>query len=163
PRLPRDVGRGGGETAEAFLGATNKGGGPHRDVDVAHYTFQLNFWFPLHDVPAENSLLLFPEIYTKPVPYQQIPDPLREPDRWGYGKALRRALRVGDLVLFHSQHFHASPSEAPERDRLSAELRIASACIDDNAHVYRRLFWRAENFAPVTGAPAAERAARLYP
>ena len=162
-RVPRDVYEGLPIDPEPFLKDTNRGGGPHRDVDVPHYTFQINFWFPLHDVPAENSLLLFPDIYTRDIAYQQKPEPLREPDRWGYGQALRRPLRLGDFVLFHSQHFHASPTEAPDSDRLTAELRVASACIDDNSAVYRRLFWSARNFEPLAAAAPSERATRLHP
>ncbi len=163
PRVPRDLYEGLAIDPEPFLKRSNIGGGPHRDVDVPHYTFQINFWFPLHDVPAANSLLLFPDIYTRDVPYQQRPEPLGEPDRWGYGSALRRALRLGDMVLFHSQHFHASPTEAPELDRLTAEIRVAGACIDDNAAVYRRLFWNIRNFTPLAQPDSRNRAERLHP
>src|SRR5581483_3183562 len=139
PRIPSDLVTSPLPGPEPFLAASNTGGFPHRDIDGPHYTFQINFWFTLHPVPAENSLPLFPDIYKRDVPYQESHANLRDLRSWGYGEPLRRALAFGDLVLFHSQHFHASPTEAPELDRLTTEFRVASACIDDNGTAYRRL------------------------
>jgi hypothetical protein len=139
------------------------GGHPHRDLDPPHYTFQINFWFPLHPVPAENSLLMFPDVYTTDIPYQQTPAILQKPETWGYGRPMRRALQLGDTLIFHSQHLHASPTEAPDLDRVTVELRAASGCHDDNASVYRRLYWRIENFQGPGAATALDRAARLHP
>jgi hypothetical protein len=139
-------------------------GQAHRDIDARHYHYQINFWFPLHDVDADRSLLLFPEAYRRDVPqYEKIDDPDR-PDDWGYGRALSVPLRFGDTLLFHSQQLHASPSRARHRSRFTVELRVAAACIDDNAQIYRRLFWRSENFQAAEGAaqtPAAVRAGEL--
>jgi hypothetical protein len=153
---------------EPSVKSENTGGHPHRDVDMPHATFQFNFWFPLHDLPETNSLLLFPDIYTANIPYQETPAELGRPETWGYGRPLKRALKLGDFLLFHSQHLHASPTEAPQDDRLVAELRVTADCHDDNANVYRRLFWNLTNFAPgnsrdAAPPPAAERAARLHP
>lgn len=141
----------------------NTGGHPHRDLDAPHYTFQFNFWFPLHDVPATNSLLMFPDVYGADIPYQQEPACLQRPETWGYGRPWRNAMKFGDVLLFHSQHFHASPTEAPHLNRLTIELRVASACQDDNANAYRRLFWNLRNFEALGGEPASERAERLHP
>lgn len=148
---------------EPFLQGGHRGGCPHRDVDAPHYTFQFNFWFPLHDIPAENCVLIFPEVYTQAIPYQQPPADLSQPDSWGYGPALKRAMALGDTLIFHSQHFHASPTQAPQLDRLTAELRVASGCIDDNANIYRRQFWSLANFAPVKPSTPQARAERLHP
>ena len=140
-------------------------GNPHRDLDTPHSTFQVNFWFTLHDVAADSSLLLFPEAYRKDLAYQQKPTDTQNPASWGYGEPICRALSRGDAVLFHSQHFHASPPRAPANNsRLTVELRASSACHDDNGALYRRLFWNAHNFAGLPGAPEApSRARRLYP
>jgi ectoine hydroxylase-related dioxygenase (phytanoyl-CoA dioxygenase family) len=108
---------------QSFVGTGN----PHRDIDGPHYTFQMNFWFPLHRVEEGSSLLLFPDIYTKDVLYQQQPANPRDPDSWGYGKPVCRAMDPGDIVLFHSQHFHASPTRNPTADRLTVELRVGDA------------------------------------
>lgn len=148
---------------EPSVCTTYTGGHPHRDVDMPHYTFQFNFWFPLHDVPETNSLLMFPDVYSAEVAYQEEPACLPRPETWGYGRPLRKAMKLGDVLLFHSQHFHASPTEALHLDRLTAELRVACACHDDNANVYRRLFWNLSNFEPLNGQPAVERAERLHP
>jgi len=148
---------------EPFMMGTNAGGNPHRDIDPPHYTFQINFWFPLHDIPAGNSVLMFPKVYTEAVQYQNSPDVSANPDGWGFGPALRHAMSLGDTLIFHSQHYHASPSETPHLDRLSAELRIASGCHDDNANAYRRQFWNLTNFAQIGSGSLRERASALHP
>lgn len=138
-------------------------GNAHRDIDVRHYHFQINFWFPLHDLDANRSLLLFPDSYRRDVPqYGRLSNP-DEPDSWGFGSALRIPLRFGDTLLFHSQHLHASPSQARAANRFTVELRVAAACIDDNARIYRRLFWNVKNFASnsADGITAIARAAEL--
>jgi hypothetical protein len=166
PRLPPDILEGKPPGPEGFLQGFTGTGNPHRDVDAPHYTFQINFWFPLHDVEAENSLLLFPDAYTSNVPYQVRPEHPQEPERWGYGRPLSKAMRRGDIVLFHSQHFHASPTQAPLKDRLTAELRVASGCVDDNGSIYRRQFWNSQSFAPFSDADTptiAERSKLLFP
>jgi hypothetical protein len=126
---------------------------PHRDLDRPHYTFQANFWFPMHDIGEREGLLLFPEAYYEDVPYYQQPDNLMAPETWGYGRPFQPVMAFSDMLLFHSQHFHASPSTAPDRNRLSAELRVAAGAVDDNSS-YRRLFWNVANFDPI--APALD-------
>jgi hypothetical protein len=136
-------------------------GNAHRDIDVRHYHYQLNLWFPFHDVEETRTLLLFPEAYRRDVAqYDPLGDP-DNPDGWGFGPALRVPLRLGDALLFHSQQLHASPSQARDKDRFTVELRIAAACIDDNARIYRRLFWGLDNFLPGAGAVASVRARQL--
>lgn len=134
-------------------------GNAHRDIDVRHYHYQINFWFPLHELEAERSLLLFPESYRSEVPqYGPLGDP-DDPDSWGFGRALRVPLKFGDTLIFHSQQLHASPSQARARSRFTVELRVAAGCIDDNALIYRRLFWHIENFR--SSPEAVERARDL--
>jgi hypothetical protein len=136
-----------GKEPEPMLNGRTTGGMPHRDLRQTHYTFQYNLWFPLHDIPREASLLLFPQAYRRAVPFYEAVDTAAPPDDWGYGPALRQAMRAGDVLLFHSQHFHASPSEAPDLSRVTVELRVATGCRDDNGAVYRHLFWNLKNFA----------------
>jgi tetratricopeptide (TPR) repeat protein len=125
-------------------------GHAHRDVDARHYHFQTNIWFPLHDLDAKRTLLIFPESYRRDVgQYGVLPDP-DKPHDWGFGEPLQIPLKFGDMLLFHSQQLHASPSQSRQRSRFTVEMRIAAACIDDNAEVYRRLFWNAANFKPAT-------------
>jgi hypothetical protein len=166
PRVPPDIYNGPPPGPEGFLQGFAGTGNPHRDLDSPHYTFQVNFWFPLHRLEEGNSLLLFPDVYTANVPYQVIPQNPRDPSTWGYGRPVCRAMEPGDVILFHSQHFHASPTQAPDSDRLTAELRVASACLDDNGSIYRRQFWNAQSFKPLSQAvlaDAATRAARISP
>jgi len=130
-------------------------GHPHRDVDVRHHHFQFNFWFPLHDLDQNHSLLFFPESYRRDVPqYEDLTQP-ENPDSWGYGKALQIPLRFGDSLVFHSQHFHASPYLGPKRNRFTVEMRVAAGCNDDNSTIYRRLFWSLGNVQPAAAAAAS--------
>ncbi len=134
-------------------------GRAHRDIDVRHYHFQANLWFPLHDLDAARTLLIFPESYRRNAPqYGALPDPDR-PHEWGFGRPLQVPLKFGDVLLFHSQQLHASPSQSRERSRFTVEIRIAAGCTDDNAGVYRRIFWNTANFRPA-GEPQPEMAAR---
>lgn len=121
-------------------------GNAHRDIAVRHYHFQLNLWFPLHDVDETQSLLIFPDAYRCDArQYMPLGD-RADPASWGFGRPLRVALRAGDILVFHAQHLHASPSQAPGKSRYTVELRAAAACMDDNARIYRRLFLNARNF-----------------
>ncbi|HEY7744304.1 MAG TPA: hypothetical protein VIA19_14770 [Burkholderiales bacterium] len=130
-----------------------KWGDAHRDIDVRHTHFQVNLWFPLHDVGKQQTLILFPEAYRRNISqYQALPGP-EEPGQWGYGEPLQVPLRLGDMLMFHSQHVHASPSQALDRNRFTVEIRAAAGCIDDNGRVYRRSFWRLENFRPRDAQP----------
>jgi hypothetical protein len=105
----------------------------------------MNFWFPLHDLEADGSLLLFPDVARQRVG-SYLPVSGSPPEQWGYGRPLQVALQRGDALLFHSEQYHASPVAAGLRPRISMEIRVSLACPDDNA-VYRRLFWDLKNFA----------------
>ncbi len=137
-------------------------GNAHRDIDTRHYHYQLNFWFPLHDLDRDRSLLLFPEAYRRDVPqYEKLTD-LERKDEWGFGRATQIPMNFGDTLVFHSQQLHASPSPAPG-NRFTVELRAAAGCIDDNANIYRRVFWSLHNFQPaaIEPKPAKVRADEL--
>jgi hypothetical protein len=117
----------------------------HRDIQAPHFSTQMNFWFPLHDLEADGSLLLFPDVARQRVG-SYLPVSGSPPEQWGYGRPLQVALQRGDALLFHSEQYHASPVAAGLRPRISMEIRVSLACPDDNA-VYRRLFWDLKNFA----------------
>ena len=152
----------GSNEAEGMLCST-AWGAAHRDIDVRHNHFQVNLWFPLHDIDANQSLLLFPEAYRRDVPqYGKLEDG-DTPDDWGFGRSLQLPMALGDVLVFHSQQLHASPKLRAGQNRFTVEFRAASGCIDDNAGVYRRLFWKLENFSASTADPssAPDRAAQL--
>lgn len=136
---------------------------PHRDLNRSHYTFQANFWIPLHDSLAEESLLIFPDVYHEPVLPQNLDHP--DPSTWGLGHPLKIALKAGDLIAFHGEHYHGSPVVQANTVRFSYDFRIAAQCYDDNS-TYRYNFWNLNNFLPastsgVTGfsvLPANQRA-----
>jgi len=47
--------------------------------------------------------------------------------------------------VFHTENMHGSPLRKKETVRFSFDLRVASQCLDDNAH-YRYNFWNLNNF-----------------
>jgi hypothetical protein len=147
PQHPNEV--------EHMVQPVHPGGNAHRDLDARHYHFQMNFWFPLHDLDETQTLLLFPDSYYRDVPqYEPISDRDR-PSEWGFGEALQISLKFGDVIAFHSQMLHASPTQAPHRNRFTVEMRVASGCIDDNSRIYRRSFWGLRNFLPNGQLPTA--------
>jgi ectoine hydroxylase-related dioxygenase (phytanoyl-CoA dioxygenase family) len=105
-------------------------------------------WLPLHDIPSGAALLLFPQCYRRQVAFYDEVDRNAPPDTWGYGQAVRQAMSRGDVLLFHSQHFHASPTQEPDLARVTVEIRVGTGCHDDNGTTYRRSFWNVRNFTP---------------
>jgi hypothetical protein len=126
----------------------------HRDIQAPHYTTQVNFWFPLHRLEVEESLILFPDVAGISVASYSVP-PDVEPEGWGFGVPARVALNVGDSLLFHSEQFHASPVGQRLRPRISMEIRATLGCLDDNA-IYRRLFWSVKNLRTRDRSPGCK-------
>lgn len=124
--------------------------GPHRDVEVPMASLPINIWFPLQKIPKWRSLLFFPDALRKPLP--SFPKGLNEkdPETWGYGRPLQFELNVGDMLLFHCEQFHSTPWCGLD-PRLSGEVRIAGACIDDHSS-YRRTFASVNTFKSSAGA-----------
>jgi len=119
---------------------------PHRDIHRPHYTTQVNLWFCLHDAPAQESLILFPESH------RLVVDPhlsnRGDPESWGLGKPVRADLRFGDAVLFSSELYHSSPIHTEGRIRFSWDIRIVGGCFDDNSH-YRQNFLPLDALRPI--------------
>jgi hypothetical protein len=119
----------------------------HRDFNREHSMLMCNLWFPLHDLDADETVMVFPDAYRR-----EIFDIDNTADnRRGLGAPVQVALRFGDALLFHGEHMHCSPPERAGGRRHSFDLRIASRCPDDNAH-YRYNFWNLNNFLSRTGA-----------
>lgn len=119
----------------------------HRDFNRIHYLFQFNIWFPLHPVDEKGVLRIWPDFYRVPVDLPSVnaggADTL--------GKPLDYRLDLGDCVIFHGEHLHASPVAQREEDgyrRHSYDFRVAANAYDDNTH-YRKNFWNLENFPPL--------------
>lgn len=119
----------------------------HRDMNFRHYSFQMNFWFPFHEVSTNSTLMFFPDSYHQPLPSYPKVFSKDSPDEWGYGQNRVPDVNFGDLLLFHSEQFHASPVSELQTRRVSVEMRVSAGCIDDNS-VYRRHFWNFNNFIP---------------
>lgn len=152
---------------------------PHRDIGRPHYVFQFNFWFPLHRLETNETLILFPDIYRETIPdsfpypssYEIVPHRFRDnpdPATWGFGDPLLVPLECGDILLFHGEVFHGSPIPPSDSFRLSYDMRIASRCHDDNRQ-YLDSFRNLNNFLPEkqmgaskTGFNAVARASLLF-
>lgn len=120
-------------------------GYPHRDLNNVHSHVQLNFWCPLHEVTAPETLWLFPDCYHKDLPYYCPPENWDDPSTTPYGRCVQVPLKFGDGILFHSQMMHGSPMQSPIRNRISLEFRAAADCMDSN-FAYRRTFAQLENY-----------------
>ena len=130
---------------EPELILTGSPGYPHRDLENWHSHVQLNFWCPLHEVTAPESLWIFPDCYRKDLPYYCPPENWDDPSTTPYGRCVQVPLNFGDGILFHSQVMHGSPMQSPIRNRISLELRVAADCMDSN-FAYRRTFAQVENY-----------------
>jgi hypothetical protein len=130
-------------------------GRAHRDIQAPHFSTQCNFWFPLHQLPKHESLLLFPDISGRRAESYKFPTE-GDPGKWGFGKPFQTALGMGDCLLFHSEQMHCSPFGPNLRPRATVEFRINTGCLEDNA-IYRNTFWSIGNFkaAPDKGVRPA--------
>tara|TARA_A100001015_G_scaffold317729_2_gene435461 strand:- start:1626 stop:2903 length:1278 start_codon:yes stop_codon:yes gene_type:complete len=125
-------------TTEIFMPrATNI----HRDYNRAHYLFQFNVWWPLHDASRKEVLRIFHSEYKK----KSFDRDCDEKELEALGAPFDYKLNFGDAVVFHGEHMHASPAGIPGLRRQSVDFRVAACCDDDNAH-YRRGFLNSKNF-----------------
>ncbi|MCB0309932.1 MAG: hypothetical protein KDD42_01775 [Bdellovibrionales bacterium] len=136
-------------------------GQPHRELDQPHSIFQSHLWFPLHDMPAEESLLLFPDYYREDILVDRGQKHLPV-EEWGLGKPLQIALKAGDMILFHSEHIHGSVKRKDETIRLSYDFRVITDCPHDHGW-HHQDFWNYRNFVPAHNNPAVagERAVNI--
>lgn len=113
----------------------------HRDYNRAHYLFQFNIWWPLHNASQQEVLRIFASEYKK----NSFDRDCDEKALMALGAPLDYTLNFGDAIVFHGEHLHASPAGIPGLRRQSVDFRVAACCDDDNAH-YRFGFLNQKNF-----------------
>jgi len=133
---------------------------PHRDLNRPHYTIQNNIWFPFHSLNKSDSLVFFPEAYQKNIFPNFLNDQLDYNknsnlamrasinytyDQYNLGKHLQFELDQGDFLIFNSEQYHCS-AKFTKKIRISAEVRFAQNCFDDNSHYKKNCFYSWKNF-----------------
>lgn len=87
----------------------------HRDTWYGHPTNMVNLWAAVGRIGEANGVAFYPDAWGCAVPHRGI----RISPQAELGRPLRCALDPGDILVFGSQHLHASvPNE-------SAETRVA--------------------------------------
>jgi len=121
---------------------------PHRDIGRPHTAFMTNVWCALQDIDKHQALILFPDAYKDPShDFDEYAwNKSEDPADWGFGAPLQISMRAGDVVLFHSDHYHSSPVTTSDNLRLSWEFRVVSQCYDDMGW-YRLGFKLLNNFS----------------
>jgi len=121
---------------------------PHRDIGRPHTTFMTNVWCALQNIDEKQALILFPDAYrdTRHDFDEYAWNKSENPAEWGFGDPLQISMQAGDVLLFHSDHYHSSPVTTNDNLRLSWEFRVVSKCYDDMGW-YRLGFKLLNNFA----------------
>ena len=132
-----------GALEEVFY-ARKEYGQPHRELDLPHSAMQTHLWFPLHDIAEDESLLIFPEAYRQDI-VVDLAKKEQPPETWGLGHPLKLALKKGDMIMFHSEHVHASPYRRGKAFRFSYDFRIVNDCLHDHGWHHQE-FWNVGNF-----------------
>ncbi|MEX1304063.1 MAG: hypothetical protein WEA84_02730 [Rhodovibrionaceae bacterium] len=115
---------------------------PHRDSWGSNLAAQINWWAPVYRLEAANTLLLYPDYWSKPIAnstsrwsleelyaarqrgeaYPRLPVAEEEPA----AAALPCTIAPGDLLCFSGAQLHASALGSSGRTRISFETRTVS-------------------------------------
>lgn len=123
---------------------------PHRDNWGSHLHCQLNWWGPLFDIEAQQSLLFYPAYWRKPIAndsdhwsLEALKEHRRNGNRQGYPtlptaqsplrpeEAMPLLLEPGEMACFSGAHLHGSANNRSGRCRFNIETRTIS--LDDMA------------------------------
>lgn len=116
---------------------------PHRDSWGSNLAAQINWWAPIYQLEAANTLLLYPAYWSKPIAnstprwnledlyaarargeaYPRLPVAEEAPDATA---ALYCTIAPGDLLCFSGAQLHASALGPAGRTRISIETRTVS-------------------------------------
>jgi hypothetical protein len=130
---------------------------PHRDTWYAHPQAVIAWWIPLHDLPADQTFVFYPERFRQPVPNgsERFEYGAWVKDGWDLkigwqdrdaglkadypaaapavdaGVEVGFGCRRGDNLLFSGAHFHRTLPQAAGRTRYSLDFRVVD--LDDHA------------------------------
>ncbi len=115
----------------------------HRDTWYANPEHQINFWIPIHDINTKNSFTIYPDYFQKPVLNNSIEFDYQILNLQGgfASKSHERIfpdakekiiktnqlipiLKKGDILVFSSQHLHATNPNLTKFSRFSIDFRI---------------------------------------
>jgi hypothetical protein len=119
---------------------------PHRDTWFSAPPSQLNWWLPVYDIGAENTIAFFPRYWSKP-----IENTSREYNYYKWNQESRRAAatqittdtrkqpqalepidmdsqirvvcKAGGIILFSGEYLHATVPNTTARTRFSIDFR----------------------------------------
>ncbi len=94
--------------------------GPHHDHYQNVPVNAINTWTAVGRVDDYNGMLIYPEIWGKNLPMEK--DEIRS-DQY-LGKPITVAMEPGDILIFHSNHMHASRINSTEETRVVLTNRI---------------------------------------
>ena len=127
--------------------------GIHRDTWGTNIHQQVNWWAPINDLDVHNTLIFYPDYFSKKVrnstsswdlnvylekrkkndfSYPSAPEILE--DLPSDVKILPITIEPGQILCFSGSHLHSSSKENSLKTRFSYEIR--SVCLDD---IYRRV------------------------
>jgi nitrite reductase/ring-hydroxylating ferredoxin subunit len=149
--------------------------GAHQDTWTGHSRFGINLWWAIDEVPAEASMVFYPETFGRP--FAVDPRSLYLKEGQPLPKPTKIALRRGEMVIFNPEMLHGTHLNVTTRTRvaLSTRLNPRKPAFDPGCF-YAREFWhssrnieagrsdqviqfkRDENLEATPAAPTARRA-----
>ena len=130
----------------------------HRDIWSPHRGTQINFWFPLSSIHQDQSLEMFPELWGQDISINSQNRVILVPPGT---TSTQVEMGAGDVLLFHSESFHASPRNRRQSCRVSVDCRCVFNTDDDNRY-YSGGFQDITTFLPRDGEPRFDSAMRAY-
>lgn len=97
--------------------------GPHHDHYQNVPINAINTWTAVGRVDSENGMLIFPDVWGKNLP---IENGEIRPDQY-LGRPIALDMEPGDILIFHSNHMHASRINSTDETRVVLTNRI---CLD---------------------------------
>jgi len=95
---------------------------PHRDTWASLPRNTLNIWLALTEVSAEQTVLIYPDRWHRPVDRQTRHDLVSGQD---FGAPIVPTLADGDSLLFSADHLHSSAINTTDRTRIAVTFRVA--------------------------------------
>jgi nitrite reductase/ring-hydroxylating ferredoxin subunit len=115
--------------------------GPHLDSWAGHSKDGLNIWWAMCDVPAEASMVLYPQLAGADLPcdrrtlYLEGGTPLPAPTFAPLG--------AGEMLIFDPEILHGTHLNVTDRTRVALSMRLNAAKPSfDPGCFYAREFWR---------------------